>query len=406
MQQFLQELLKKDIVFKVAAVCLALLLWFYVTNLQNPVIEKTISVPVNYIGLKEGLVMSQRVPNVEVKVRGPNSSVSLLSAKDIKVTIDLTEVKIGESDIPVDQVTVPKGIEVISTKPQSIHIFVDAIKEKQLPVTVEYINSVAQGYSSYEPVITPSLVVVRGANQILAGLETAKVTVDLNNAASNLVLSLPVQILGKDKNPVPLENLEVSPDKLQVFVPIVKNTPTKTVIIKPVTTGKPKDGFVVARLVSEPETMKITGPADIIENIDQILTRPIDLSGLEQSTVVQTGLDIPEGVSLLYSATAKVLIQIEEAPITKTFEELPITVENQPSGYKAELSRDKVKVIVKGPREQINNLSESSVRALVDLRGLETGTYKQEIKMALPTDIQVVNVEPSTVEVTLSRLPG
>jgi len=398
----MQELLKKDIIYKITAICLALLLWFYVTNLQNPVIEKNVQVPVNYIGLKEGLVMGERTQNVEVKVRGPHSSVNLLAAKDIKVNVDLTQVKIGESNIPVDQVTVPKGVEVISTKPQSIHLNIDAIKEKQLSVVVEYLNTVAQGYSSYESVVTPSIVVVRGANQLLASLEAAKVTVDLNKATSNLVLSLPVQLTDKSNNPVSLTNLEVSPDKLQVFVPVVQNTPTKTVIIKPVTIGRPKEGYEVSRMIVEPETMKITGPADKIERVDQILTRPIDVTGMQENMIVQAGLEAPEGVNLLYQPTAKVLIQIEAAPTTQTFTNVPITVQNGQAGLRALLSKDSVDVTVKGSQTEMSTLTQADVRALVDLSGLIQGTYRQEVKIDLPANIQVVKVEPSTVDITLS----
>lgn len=401
----MQELFKKDMIYKVTAILLSLVLWFYVTTLQNPVIEKTITgVTVNYTGLKEGLVMGEHSQAVDVKVKGPNSSVNLLTAKDIKVNVDLTQAKMGESSLPLDQdqVTVPAGVEVINTKPQSIHVFVDAIKEKQLPVKVEYLNAVTQGYTSYEPVVTPSIVVVRGATQLLANLEVARITVDLNKATANLVLSLPVQLLAKEDKPASHTNLEISPDKLQVFVPVVENTPTKTVIIKPILIGKPKDGFVVSRTVVEPETMKITGPADKIERIDQIITRPIDISGLQENMIIQASLETPEGVNLLYQPTAKVMVQIEEAPVTKTFTGIAITMENQPVGLKTVLNKDKVDVTVKGPRDEMAKLVESDIHALVDLNGLKEGTHKQEVKIALPINVQVVKVESSTVDIVIS----
>lgn len=398
----MQELLKKDLLFKIAAVFLALLLWFYVTNLQNPILEKTITgVQVNYGGLQEGLVLGERTQTVEVKVRGPHSAVNLLTAKDIKVNADLSKVQLGESSLPVDQVTVPTGVEVLATKPQSFHIYVDAIKEKQVPVKVEYLNSVSKGYTSYDAVISPSIVVVRGANQLLSNVENARVTVDLNQAATNLALSLPVQLIDKESKPVSHENMEVSPDKIQVFVPVVENTPTKTVVIKPIVTGSPREGFVVTRVVVEPETMKITGPAEIIDKIDQINTRTIDVTGRQENMIEQVGLDTPQGVSLLYQPTAKVLIQIEEAPQTKTFTDIPITLELELPEERIVLNNSMVAVTVKGSRADIENLKAEDIHALVDLKGLNEGTYKQEVKIDLPANIQVVKVEPSTAEIVI-----
>jgi len=233
-------------------------------------------------------------------------------------------------------------------------------------------------------------------------LEFARITVDLNKATTNLALSLPIQLLEKEGKLASHNNLEISPDKIQIFVPVAQNTPSKTVIIKPVLIGKPKDGFVVTRTVVEPETMKITGPIDIIDGIDQIVTRPIDISGLQDNMVIQASLETPEGVSLLYQPTVRVLVQIEEAPITKTFSAIPIIMENKPEGLKVVLSTDKVDVIVKGPRDDVNKLVESDVQALVDLNGLVVGKYKHEVQISLPANIQVVKVEPSTVDIDIS----
>lgn len=406
----MRDIFTKNIGYKITALILALLFWFY----QNPMLEKTITgVAVGYTGLQEGLVVVDFTETADIRVQGAAKIIDPLKAQDLKVSIDLSQALEGETVIPLGTgtVTAPEGVEVIGTKPKNIQFFIDTLKERQLPVKVEYANKVAPGYSSFEPIITPSIIVVRGASQVLDKIETARVTVDLNNATDNLELALPIQLLDTEGKIVPLDKLQVSPDKVQVFVPVVRDMPTKTVIIKPVLVGTPQDGYVVARTVVEPDTMKISGSTEKLDQLDHILTRPIDITGINMNRTYQTGLDAPEGVSVLYHSMVKVTVQLDETPVTRKFEDVTLILENQPSGVQANLNPGKVNVTVKGPRAVIENLLMADIRAVIDLKGIDLETVQEEgitkeVRVILPStgNIQLMEVEPSTVEITFSPM--
>ncbi len=399
----MHELIKRDIAYKAVAVLLAVLLWFYVTNLQNPTIEKSLTgVPVSYYGLKEGLVIGDRPQNIEVRVKGPHSLINPLVSKDIKASVDLTQAKMGEGNFLV-QVTLPAGVELVSYNPRSINLRVDAIQERQLGVQVKIENTVAQGYSSFEPVLTPSRVVVKGPQQLLANLDSARVTVDLNQATGNLNLNVPVNIVDKGGNLVQSHSLDINPKSIQVFIPVIKNSPTKTVPVKPVLSGKPAEGFQVARIILEPETVKITGPYDKLNLVDQVSTQPIDISGIQQNLVTQVSLSSPEGISLLYDPTVKVLIQVETAPVSKQFHEITVDKQNQQAGTKVTLNPGKISLMVRGSKEEIAKLKAEDIKALVDLAGLAPGTHQLEVKVDISSNLQVLKVDPSKIEATISR---
>ncbi len=402
----MQEFLRKDLVYKVSSILLAFLLWFYVTNLQNPTIDKTVSVPVVYNGLKQGLVTGEKPSNIDIKIKGPSSVINPLVSKDIKAIVDLSQAKMGESSYPV-QVTLPSGTELISIKPAaSIKLQIDAITELQLSVKVKTINAVAQGYSGYDPVITPSRVVVRGAQQLLSSLEYAQVTMDLNGATDNLALSLPVNLVGSGGAQIPTNDLEISPKTVQVFVPVIQNIPTKTVPIKPTLVGKPAQEWQVSRIVIEPETVKITGGYDMLTKIESIETQPIDITGLQEDLVVQVGLTAPEGISTLYEPVVKILVQVEEAPVTKTFSEIPLALENQTPGTKVALNPEIIKLTLKGSREEIGTIKDNDIKALIDLKGLGVGTHNVEVKIGITKNLQVLKVEPAKIDVTITADSG
>lgn len=397
----MKEIISKELLYKISSLLFAVLLWFFVTNVQNPIMETTFSISVNYYGLQEGLVTGDKPQNVDIKVKGQRNLITSLGAKDFKATVDLSQAKIGDGNYPV-QVPMPDGVELVSRKPSSINLRIDTFTEKQLDIVVKIINTAAQGYSSFEPVLTPSKVVVRGARKTLESIEAAQITVDLNQAMDNLALSLPVSLLDKDGNAFPENFVEMSPKSVQVFVPVIQNVPVKTVSIKPVLEGKPREAWQVSRVVSEPETIKITGPLDTLMNIDQIMTQPIDINDLHENLTTQAALVVPPGINLLYEPTVKVVIQVKEAPIEKTFTDIPILQENLSSGLKATLGTDKVSVTLQGSKTDMLALVSAKVKALLDLTGLTPGTYHSEVKISIPQTIQVIKVEPSTVEVVIS----
>lgn len=394
------ELLKKDVIFKGTAVLIAVLLWFYVTNLQNPIIDKNITVPIVYNNLKDGLVLGERPKTVEIKVKGPHSLVNPLVSNDFKAVVDLTQAKMGEGTFPI-HVSLPTGVDLVNIKFQSVNLYIDSIQDRQVTVQAKIVNTAAQGYSSFEPVLTPSIVVVRGAYLQLNSLDHAQVVIDLNKATENLTLNLPVELVDKEGTLI-TSSLEVNPQSIQVFVPVIQNIPTKTVPIKPVIIGKPREDWVVSRVVIEPETIKITGSYEKLMTVDQITTKEIDITNLQENLITQVALENPEGVELLYSPSVKVLIQVEETPVTQTFTDIPIKTENLPEGTNALLGKDKINLTLKGSRQKLINLQPADISALVDLKDLEAGTHKVEIKLVIPKELQVSQIEPGTVEVTIS----
>ncbi|MGI6606868.1 MAG: YbbR-like domain-containing protein [Peptococcia bacterium] len=396
------EILKKDIAYKGLAVLLAILLWLYVINMQNPPTEKTIMVPVTHQNLQDGLVLRSNPGKVEVKVRGPVSIVKLLTEKEIKATIDLNNAQIGENDYLIE-VDLPAGVELVLVRPSSMSLAVDALETKQLPVQVITKGTVAKGYSSFEPVLQPSTVVVRGARQMLNKLETALVTINLNQATEDLSLNTPVTLLTKDGSTV-TDEYEISPREVQVFVPITKPNNTITVAIKPQIVGRPKEGFEVSGVTIDPETVKISGPYEILSLINHVATAPLDITGIDSEYATQVALVPPDGASLVYQPVVKILVQVQATDVEKEITDIPVAVTNSQEGLKYIIKPEKVALIVRGDREALEHLDKNmEVKAVVDVKELEPGTHDLAVKVELPANMQVLKVEPASVDVTITK---
>jgi YbbR domain-containing protein len=394
------DIWKRNITYKLLAVLLAALLWFYVTNLQNLTDDRNLTVPILYYNLKEGLVVENKPKEIEIKIRGPHSIVNLLSSKDIKASVDLAKAKLGENDYFVE-VILPSGVERVHSQPSSIKLLIDEIREKQLPIEVVTKGKVAASYSSFEPLLEPSTVLVKGARRMLQNIETAQVTVNLEQAKDTLALNLPVTLLTKDGKEAS-NQFTISPEYIQVFVPVTENKPNKTVSIKPIIKGEPEEGFRVSRVILDPETVKITGSYDVLSQINQVVTAPIDITGIVENSATQVALVPPEGANLLYAPVVKVLVQVETTPVTKIINDLPITVKPQ-EGHKYIIKPEKVHLTLKGSKEEIAALDTTAIKVYVDVDSLGAGTHNLAVKVNIADSLHVLKIEPSTVEVKIIK---
>jgi YbbR domain-containing protein len=77
-----------------------------------------------------------------------------------------------------------------------------------------------------------------------------------------------------------------------------------------------------------------------------------------------------------------------------------------PPELHASISPAIVDLIVSGPLPVLDTLTSQSFRAVVDLSGMEQGTYQLEPTVDLvPDQVEVQSVLPQTVEVTIETAP-
>lgn len=389
-----------NLIHKVIALLLAMILWLYVITDENPPIDKITNVNITYENLNEEYVLTEKVTSVNVKVKGDSKIVNNLSEKDIVANVDLSHVQLGRQSIAV-KVSTNVGIEITDIFPREISINVDKVAEKQVPVKIALMGQTAHGYSSFKATVKPSHVVLRGPQDILKNIVEARVDVNLDDAKANLELNLPMKVQDQRGNTYSTENLKMNPETVEVFVPVLKDTPSKTVPIKSVFRGKPASNYQISRTILEPETVKILGQFDNLENINYINTEPIDIENISENTTKEVDLRIPEGLSTLYEAKVKVMIQVEEKPKPVTFER-KINIRNQEEGKKVKINPTLAYIKVEGNKEIVNHLNTKNVQLFADVAGLELGTHQVEVSADVPLNVQILKIDPMqvTVEIT------
>ena len=88
--------------------------------------------------------------------------------------------------------------------------------------------------------------------------------------------------------------------------------------------------------------------------------------------------------------------------VERVLAEVPVKTANVPEGRTATVAPETVRLIVRGPKDRIDALVDSSLEPHVDLTGLHPGRMTLPVKVtAVAADIEIVRIEPESVRVTI-----
>ncbi|NLC76175.1 MAG: hypothetical protein GX750_00910 [Clostridia bacterium] len=303
------EHFRTNLSYRIISLLLAIGLWAWVTTAQNPVKEALYEIPLETRDLSSDLMVAEKPSMVRVRVQARDSVLAEVTSRDYQAYVDLSDAVIGRNMVPVEVIT-PDGVEVINTSPSQVPIIIDQITQIQMPVHPSLSGQAATGFAVLEPTISPSEVLIAGPKSILDRITDVVVDVTLQGHRESYLERVPIKIFDAEGNPLQ-DWLRIQPDTVEVFVPVIRELPSKRLVIKPEFTGEPPDDQRVKQVVVDPEMVQLFGRWELLEQHDYLYTQPIDLSQLDGTTVVEVELAVPEGTYLGIPAQVKVIVEVE-----------------------------------------------------------------------------------------------
>lgn len=304
---------RNNIGFKLLALLLALMLWYYVAGQRDPIIKRDFTLTVEPRGLSSECVLASPLPEVRVTARGMRSIMQDIKEDDICVYVEFPDQEVGVKVLPV-QVEFPFGVQVVNISPQRVKIDLDVMAEKQVPVRVLVRGEAATGFTYRSPTANPEQVTVKGPSRLLHEILDVQAVLEIKGARNNISQQVKVQ-LAKNYG----DQVIVQPGSVQVQLPVVTSGPVKTVALTPVLQGEVAEGFVVKSQSVEPRSLQVTGPAEVMANLREIQTKPIDISGAKANITKDVDVALSAGVISLGQTKVKVTIVIE--PVIEPVEE-------------------------------------------------------------------------------------
>ncbi len=161
MNSFRQFFLK-DLGLKGVSLLLAFLLWHQVASQRT--VQRTISVPVEFVNIPNDLVISNDHPRrLEVVLRSDRGS-SNIEERQLTAAVDLKSAIPGILEVPITEQNIsrPSGLEILSIKPSKILLQLEMTRRKNVKVDPEVTGEPAPGFVVTGIRVIPAQVMISG----------------------------------------------------------------------------------------------------------------------------------------------------------------------------------------------------------------------------------------------------
>lgn len=422
MSRILKVIKEKNLLVKFLCLLISFGLWIYVSNVENPIKQYTITnIPVQIIN--SDILKSDNlaiVPNqtftISLTIQGSSSNIYNINKSQFTVVADLSNyaLKAGTNSIPVEIMSSPDNVNIKNNGVLRININLESIIEKTMSVQSELnVTTSDDTYVKDISFSTPNITISGPEDSVN---KVAKLVVRGNITANSAktTASFPVEAVDSSGNVV--NNVTLSTTNVDT---IITSESGKAVPIKVQTTGGLKKGLTLESIVANPNTVKIIGKQSDLNNIDEVLSEPIDLSSITGDETIITSVITPDNIALLPNEK-KIEVQVKTNSSsdssnnevgnieenTRTFE-LPVSVVGSLNGYNVNLSNDTVTVILRGTEEELNNIEPSDLSCEIDISKLteEGGSVTPTITNT-NSNVTIESENPQTISVTFTKVDG
>lgn len=392
------------------AFALAMAVWISAVTAADP--DETgalpFTVPVQIVGQDPSLVRNGDIPlEAEVTIRAPRSIWNVIEADPqmVHAILDLSGLSSGGHELELQIQISVRPVQVVSVAPRTITLSLEPLATKTLSVDLNLSGEAAIGYQVGEASLEPLEIVVAGAESQVQKVARAQVSVNLDGIRENIDQTLTIEVV--DENGQAVAGVSVSPESIQVALPVSQQGGYRDVAVKVVVTGQVASGYRLTDIsVFPPVVTVFAGDPQLVNSLPGVLeTLVLDLQNAQEDINSRVGLNLPEGVSIVGEQT--VLIQAGVSPIESsvTLAGEKVEVIGLDNDLAAQVSPTTVDVILSGPLPLLDTLTRQDVRVTVDLTGLGIGTHQIIPKVeVLIADVFVESILPNTIEVVLAPI--
>ena len=401
---------------KLIAILFALILWFAVINIDDPVVSETFrNIPVQIVNTevlteagKTYEILDDSAVVESITVYGPRTLVESLNENDIVAKADINDITVANTvavNVSVD-VRNSSKITNIRSSLDCVKLNIENSKTKQLVIHATTTGKLASGYIVGEIELDQNRIRVSGPTSIVSQISTAKVNVDVTESSSDVATYGMVRLYDKDGVEITSELLVKGTEKVHINVDVV---PTKYVPVKYQLSGIVAEGYAVVEdaITCDVMTVLIAGETEELRNVKEIMIagEELNVNGLKEEKEFAVSMKnyLPQGIILgdkEYDGKATIKVPIEEI-VTEVVEILKedLTIENIPEGITVSTIDvpEYTELEVTGPVSKVRQEMTNKITGVIDMEealpgtGLSAwleGTYAVKAKLNVPEGVE------------------
>lgn len=413
MLSVLRSLLKNIPTF-ILALALASAVWISAVTSADPNEQLPYNQPVNVeiIGQDPGLILTSSVPaQVFVTIKAPKSvwdRIDTLS-NPITAVIDLSNLAAGTHIVTI-QVNVTdatlRPIEIVTKSPDTVKVILETLASRSNPIHLIVTGDPSVGYQAGQAALSQNSITISGPESLVNRVTEIRASINISQIQESLRQT--VSLIALDVNGNNITGITLTPDNVVVSIPVTQRGGYRNVVIKVITTGQIASGYRLTNISAFPPSVTIfSSDPQIIENLPgYVETKPIDIEGVKEDLDVQASLNLPDNVSVVGNQGVTVQVGVAAIEGSLTLSNMHVEVIGLAPDLSADLSPDRVDVILSGPLFLLDQLSNSQVHVTIDLTNQTgPGVIKVAPKVVVDIpDIQAESVLPGTVEINIIEI--
>lgn len=390
--------IKNNTKIKLISLMSAIALWLYVMAVVDPEETKLLEdLPItinNMSELKANDLVLYPEPDLttDIYITGKLSYLQKIKPQDVHIYGEISDPIEGKNQIYL-RASISERVS-LEFKTKVIIVSLEKVVEEKRSIDV-HIEGISKDKIIEGKDLSFDNVKVSGPRSLVKQVQKVVGTVDISNKNSDFTQDInlvPVDIDGEEVIGVDLEDEYVTVDlKIlkQKVVPIEVKIKESTELIENLKDYKLSQG-----------TITIKGKNDVLDKIDKIYTKPIDIQYLIETGSNKIELDIPEGVVVDNKTISIVINTINVISEDLLYTKDEIEIRNNANNIDT-ITLDipeSIKVSIEY-NSDIENLSKSNILLYVDL-GKPTEDGKYEIKYQTNYQLNTVDIQPNTIGIS------
>mgnify|MGYP004562465157 CR=1 FL=1 len=403
---------KNNMWMKILSVVIAILIWLFVANTNDPVITKRFySIPVKVTNedalTKRGYAYEiLDGEEVNITVKGKSSIVRSMNISDFQAVADFSKLsKVDAVPIDVTSKKYSDQLDITLGTTNTMKIKKDEVVTISVPVNVTVKGDPEEGYAVGRTTSTPNLIKVSGPENLLSSAKEIRTSVSVDGISHDVTTTDKPVLYDEEGKKIISNQIEFDTSSISIYVELWK---TKTVDVKLSYTGEPAENYHLVSFDYEPKQITVAAPDDILKELDSITLDSISIGGLQEDYEKDIDLTqtlLPENVILANddSSDVKAKATIEKITSHKlTFTKSDINVTNNSNGYKVSFDKDnEYSILVDGAASVVKGLKIKDFTPWIDVNGLEPGDHEVSLHVR---DVEGVSVGATTkLKITLKE---
>ncbi len=411
----MKERLTNNLGLKILSILLAFFVWLLVVNVSNPEVTRSQEVILEIenesvlLDAQRAYELSRRTVSVAYDIHTLDEY--KMRPSDFRAYVDLAELYdvTGSVEVKVEILSNSNLIRNVAAKPGVVRVRTEELQSKEFKLVPNLKGRPMDGYSINGISLSPSTITIEGPMSKVGLINSVGVEINLSYPGSD-VTGTAAPVFYDANGSIMSVDTKVRTDVSEIDY-VVAISKLREVPLRFVVTGTPADGYRYVEYDCTVDRVSVSGTESVLLSLAELpISDPVlNVDGLDADRTVLVDLrgHMPEGVSLAEQTDPMVEVTLKVEPLATrriNLSESSILLKGMEDEWNYRVSPSRIMVTLRGLDEDLDEVSESDLEAMVDVTGLTEGSH--EVSLVFAENNKYTVVEAEDVQVEVSHRPG